>query len=125
MAQVLVIDDDEELLIMLGMILRRAGHTPLLVGDPLEGLACITSNSPDLIILDLMMPHLSGFEVCRRIRNHADAAIANTPIMVLTARVSAEDRQAALDNGADAYVVKPVSTHQLTEHIAQLLTRIT
>lgn len=117
----MVIDDDEELLIMLGMILRRAGHIPLLVGDPLEGLTRIVEHRPDLIILDLMMPHLSGFEVCRRIRNHADAAIAALPIMVLTARVSAEDRQEALTNGADAYVVKPVSTHQLTVHIAQLL----
>ncbi len=103
---------------MLGMILRHDGHTPSLFGELMEGLAHVMAEKPDWPIPDLMMPRLSGFEVCRCIRRQLD--VAHWPIWVLTARVSAEDRLEDLASGAGDYVVKPVSTRQLIERVNQL-----
>ncbi len=119
MARVFVIDDDEDLLVMLGLVLQRLGHSPTLFGDPEQGLTNVLAERPDLLILDLMMPHLSGFEVCARIR--ATPAIADLPIMVLTALANAHDRQRAFNSGASDYVTKPIPAIQLAERIQALL----
>jgi pilus assembly protein CpaE len=120
-ARVMVIDDDDELLKLVSLILERGGHEPLLVDDPYQAMARLIEEEPDLLILDVMMPGVSGHEIARLIR--ATAAISHLPIVVLSARAQAVDRQAALESGADDYLAKPVVPQTLWETIDQLLSR--
>lgn len=121
MAKIFVIDDDPELLMMVGMILRRAGHETVLASDSAEGAEQLITEKPDLLILDLMMPHMSGFEVCQKIR--ATPEIENLPIMILTARIQEKDREAAFESGATDYMTKPITSRQLTSRIKRLLSQ--
>ena len=118
MAKIFVIDDDPELLMMVGMILRRAGHNTVLASDSVEGSDRVIAETPDLLILDLMMPHLSGFDVCRKIRA---SSASDTPIMILTARIQEADREAAFEAGASDYMTKPITSRQLTSRVKRLL----
>lgn len=120
MSRIFVIDDDPELLMMVGMILRRAGHETILASDSVEGADRLIKEKPDLLILDLMMPHMSGFEVCRKIRS--TPTVSDLPIMILTARIQENDRAAAFDSGATDYMTKPITSRQLTSRVEQLLT---
>ena len=120
MSRIFVIDDDPELLMMVGMILRRAGHETILASDSVEGAERLIKEKPDLLILDLMMPHMSGFEVCRKIRSTPD--VSKLPIMILTARIQENDREAAFESGATDYMTKPITSRQLTSRVEQLLT---
>jgi DNA-binding response OmpR family regulator len=116
--KILVVDDDMELLGLIGFALRQAGY---LVIDAADGGAALTAferEQPDLVILDVNLPVLSGFEVCRRIR--AEAA---TPIMMLTVRSSEEDQVHGLDGGADDYLTKPFSPRTLLARVRALLRR--
>lgn len=119
MAKVLVIDDDPQLLQMVGLMLERGGHVPFLEEDPRKGLDRIRQERPDLVVLDVMMPEISGHQLAEQIRSQKD--IADLPIMILTARAQAVDREAALASGADGYLSKPVLPEVLLEHIDQLL----
>ncbi|MFW6115575.1 MAG: AAA family ATPase [Chloroflexota bacterium] len=120
MARILVIDDDADLLRMLQLALeRRGGHEAILCADGADGLAQARETPPDLAIVDVMMPGMTGYEVCRELRQ--DARTASIPIIVLTARGQAVDREAALEVGADAHVPKPVSMAALLELIEELL----
>ena len=121
MAKIFVIDDDPELLMMVGMILRRAGHETVLASDSAEGTERIISEQPDLLILDLMMPHMSGFEVCQKIRS--TPTVENLPIMILTARIQEKDREAAFESGATDYMTKPITSRQLTSRVKRLLSQ--
>ena len=107
MANIFVIDDDPQLLKLIHVMLERGGHQTTLINDPQTGLEQLQAGRPDLLILDVMMPKLSGHELCRQIRATED--IADLPILILTARTQAVDRQAALKSGADDYLSKPVS----------------
>ena len=120
MANIYVIDDDDQLLRMVGLMLERGGHTPTLINNPTEGLEKIKEEVPDALVLDVMMPNMSGHDVCREIR--ADSQLAHLPILVLTARAQAVDRDAALKSGADDYLSKPVNAQELIERIDDLLT---
>lgn len=120
MAKVLVIDDDPELLQMVGLMLERGGHTPILENKPRKGLERIKAERPDLLILDVMMPSVSGHELCQQIRRTEETAYL--PILILTARAQTVDRQAALASGADDYLSKPVVPKVLMEHVDRLLT---
>ncbi|MFW5942433.1 MAG: response regulator [bacterium] len=119
MAKVLVIDDDAQLLHMVSMMLERGGHTPTTEEDPRKALQRIKDEAPDLLILDVMMPDISGHDLCAMIRN--DEETAHLPILMLTARAQAVDREAALASGADDYMSKPVQPEALMEHIDDLL----
>ncbi len=121
MARIFVIDDDPELLMMVGMILRRAGHETILASDSVEGSERIITEKPDLLILDLMMPHMSGFEVCRKIRSAPE--VDALPIMILTARISENDRELAFESGATDYMTKPITSRQLTARVERLLSQ--
>jgi DNA-binding response OmpR family regulator len=118
-ANIYVIDDDDQLLRMVGLMLERGGHTATLINNPKEGLEKIRSEKPDVLVLDVMMPNMSGHDVCREIR--ADNHLAGLPILVLTARAQAVDRDAALKSGADDYLSKPVNAQELMEKIDNLL----
>lgn len=120
MAKILVIDDDPELLRMIQFALeRRRGHEAILSADGADALAKAREDPPDLAIVDVMMPGMTGYEVCRRLREHQETA--SIPIIILTARGQAVDRQAALEAGADQHVAKPVTMSELLERIEGLL----
>lgn len=119
MAKIMVVDDDPQLLRMVGVMLERGNHLPILVSNPTEALARIRDEKPGLVIVDVMMPELSGHELCAQIRASDD--IATIPILILTARSQNVDRQEALASGADAYMSKPVLPADLMEILDRLL----
>ena len=122
MARILVIDDNVELLETIRQILeRRGGHQTVLSADGADGLAKALADPPDMAIVDVMMPDISGYEICRRLR--ASPSTASIPIMILTARGQLVDRQAALDAGADEYMVKPVPMKELLERVDDMLAK--
>lgn len=119
MTKVFVVDDDPHLLRMVGLILERGNHLPVLESDPTNALDRIREEKPGLVILDVMMPELGGHELCAHIRATDD--VAGIPILILTARSQSVDRQAALASGADAYLSKPVMPADLMATIDRLL----
>ncbi|NKQ37667.1 MAG: response regulator [Chloroflexi bacterium] len=121
MARIYVIDDDEQLLKMVGLMLERGGHAVTLFSDPVEGLEQVKEDKPDLLVLDVMMPNLSGHDVARDIRE--TEGIENMPILVLTARSQEIDRTTAIQSGADDYMSKPVTSQELMERVDKLLTQ--
>ena len=119
MARIFVIDDDEQLLRMVGLMLERGGHSVTLINDPLEGLELIKADKPDLLVLDVMMPHMSGHDLAKEVRN--TKGYDKLPILILTARSQEVDRTAALKVGADDYLSKPVTSQELIERVDNLL----
>lgn len=119
MARILVIDDDASLLQMMSLMLKRAGHTPLLASDGLEGIEVARKAQPDMAIVDVMMPDMSGYEVCRILRQ--DPQTMSIPLLILTALSQPEQREWAEDAGADDFVTKPVTRDDLVKHVDALL----
>ncbi len=115
---VLLIEDDESITRLLRLYLNDAGFRVLTATDGRAGLALHDAERPDLVVLDLMLPGLDGWQVCRRIR-----ARASTPILMLTARESEQDRIAGLDLGADDSVTKPFSPRELVSRVRAILRR--
>src|SRR4051812_13166053 len=116
--KVLVVDDDADLLDLLGYALSRAGYTVLTAADGPQALRRYEAEQPDLVVLDGNLPKLNGFEVCRRMRQAAE-----TPIIMLTARDEEEDVLRGLQLGADDYVTKPFSPKQLLARMKTVLRR--
>ena len=104
MAKVLIVDDEPNIREVVGLYLRRDGHDTVSAADGEEALEVFREGEPDLVVLDLMLPKMSGLEVCRRMR--ADRRV---PLIILTARGEEEERIVGLSLGADDYVVKPFS----------------
>lgn len=117
--RILIADDEPNIVISLEFMLKRAGYAVLVARDGTQALEMIRANRPDLVLLDGMMPGLSGFEVCEAVR--ADPATAKTRIMMLTAKGRETDVARGMGAGADAYVIKPFSTRDLIERIAGML----
>jgi DNA-binding response OmpR family regulator len=117
--KILVVDDDTELRELIGFALRQAGYFVTYAADGEEALQVFDAEQPDLVILDVNLPKLSGLEVCGRIR-----AEATTPIMMLTVRSSEEDQVQGLDMGADDYLAKPFSPRTLLARVRALLRRV-
>ncbi|MCS7179475.1 MAG: response regulator [Anaerolineae bacterium] len=121
MARILVVDDNAELLQMIRMLLEeRGGHEVMLSAEGEDGLAKARAHPPDLAIIDVMMPGMNGYEVCRQLRQNP--ATAHIPIIILTARGQPVDREAAMAAGADDYIAKPVTMAELLERVNRLLT---
>lgn len=119
MPLVLIVDDDEKLLHMLRRTLIYEGYQVVTATSGLEALSRLQEQPPDLIILDWLLPGLSGVEVAARLRAAGDS----TPILMLTARDAVEDRVEGLDSGADDYLVKPFAPAELLARIRALLRR--
>lgn len=119
MARILVIDDDPDIRPLLRIALAKFGHQTTLTARGEEGLAAAQSTPVDLILLDLMMPDIDGYEVTRRLR--AEEKTKDIPIIILSARTQSADYQGALEAGADAYVPKPFDPEGLNRKIADLL----
>lgn len=119
MQTILVIDDDESLRDTIGLMLEQEGFKAVLIGDGKTGLQEAMALKPNLILVDLRMPGLSGVEVCKRLR----AAGMQTPLIVLSAIGEEVDKVLLLEIGADDYIVKPFGTRELLARIRALLRR--
>ena len=115
---VLVVEDEPNLLTALKYTLEQAGYDALTATDGESGLRLTRTREPDLVILDVMLPNIDGFEVCRMIRRESDV-----PILILTARGEEVDRVVGLELGADHYVTKPFSMRELMARIRNMLRR--
>jgi two-component system alkaline phosphatase synthesis response regulator PhoP len=117
--KVLVVDDDAKTVKLVKLYLEREGFETLIAYDGIEALNLARTGSPDLIVLDLMLPDLDGFEVCRTLRHESDV-----PIIMLTARTTDQDKLTGLDLGADDYVTKPFSPKELAARVRAVLRRL-
>ena len=120
--QVLVIEDEDALATLLQYNLEKEGYTVAVASDGEDALIQAEETTPDLVLVDWMLPKVSGIEVCRRLRGRQETA--NVPIIMLTARGEETDRVRGLDTGADDYVVKPFSMTELFARIRAVLRRI-
>ncbi len=119
-ARILVVDDDVTVAEVLTRYLEREGFAVDTVGDGEAALITAAASSPDLVVLDLMLPGIDGLEVCRRLRA---SGTPHMPVVMLTARGDEGDRVAGLELGADDYVVKPFSPRELTARVKAVLRR--
>lgn len=120
--KILLIEDDVQVRQMTSLALKRAGFESLEASDADEGLPLIQQHDPDLILLDWMLPGLSGADLTRRLR--ADAFTQAIPIIMLTARSDEDDRIKGLEAGADDYVTKPFSPRELVARVKSVLRRV-
>ncbi len=118
MHRILLIDDDTRLAALLGEYFTRFGYALESATAPGRGLSLLDSQTYDLVILDIMLPEMDGFEVCKRIRRHSDI-----PIIMLTARGEVMDRIVGLELGADDYLPKPFEPRELVARIQGILKR--
>jgi two-component system phosphate regulon response regulator PhoB len=121
-ANILVVEDEDALATLLQYNLEKEGYRVTLAGDGEEAMTLAAEQAPDLVVLDWMLPKVSGIEVCRRLRARGETR--NLPIIMLTARGEETDRIRGLDTGADDYVVKPISMTELAARIRAVLRRI-
>jgi two-component system OmpR family response regulator len=119
--RILVVDDEPKIVRIVEAYLQRDGERVLTANDGRAALRLARSEVPDLVILDLMLPHLSGWDVCRELRR--DVATADVPIIMLTARDEIADRVVGLELGADDYVVKPFDAKELVARVHAVLRR--
>ena len=117
-SSILIVEDEESLADSIKYNLEREGYTVEIAGDGRRGLERFRTDGPALVILDLMLPELSGLDVCRSIREES-----NVPIIMVTAKDSEADKVAGLELGADDYVTKPFSTRELVARIKAVLRR--
>jgi len=118
-SRILIVDDEPSIVISLEYLMRREGFEVTVAADGEAALAAVAARPPDLVILDVMMPKLNGFEVCQRLR--AEPAWRGIRVLMLTAKGREAELQKGLSLGADAYVTKPFSTRDLVAEVRRLL----
>ena len=121
MHRILVVEDDRDIAELVCRYLEKAGFTAELVTSGAAGLSSIAASPPDLLVLDLMLPHVDGLEICRAVR--ANEKTAAMPIIMLTARAEESERIVGLEIGADDYIAKPFSPNELVARVRALLRR--
>jgi len=119
--KVLLVDDDIDTLRLVGMMLESKGYQILTANSGEKALTIARNDRPDLIILDIMMPGVNGFEITQAIRQ--DERTQDIPIIIFTARTGMEDKVRGLELGADAYLTKPISTRELLAHVKAVIAR--
>ena len=120
---ILVVDDEDDIIDLLQYNLEQEGYRTISAKNGNDGIEIARQEKPDLIILDVMMPGMTGIEVCRKLRQ--DAYLRHTPILMLTARTEEETQVESLDVGADIYFSKPISIPVLSSQIRALLRSVT
>ena len=120
--RILIADDEPNIVVSLEYLMKREGHAVSVARDGREALAAIRRDRPDLVLLDVMMPAMSGFDVCQAVRG--DPALADVRILMLTAKGRDTDLAKGTALGADAYMTKPFSTQELAARVRELLGRI-
>jgi DNA-binding response OmpR family regulator len=121
MTTILVADDDADIRDLVAFKLEQAGYRVVAVADGVQALDAVRAELPDLAVLDLMMPGLSGLDVCAEIRR--ESASAHLPVIMLTARVQEQDVAMGFATGADDYVTKPFSPRELLSRVQAVLAR--
>ena len=121
MHRILIVDDEPNIVLALELLMKREGYTVQSVDDGQKAFDAVREFRPDLIILDIMMPKMDGYEVCQRIR--ADASLKDIFIVMLTARGREVEKEKGLALGADYYVTKPFSTRELMMKVKEILAR--
>lgn len=116
---VLIVDDERAIVDILNFNLKKEGYETLMAYDGQEGLNLARSSKPDLILLDVMLPYMDGFEVCKALRDEGD----NVPIIMITAREEETDKVFGLENGADDYITKPFSMRELMARVKSNMRR--
>lgn len=119
--KILIVDDDLETLRLLGMMLQRKGYEIIAANSGETAISMVKKELPDLIVLDVMMPVIDGYQVAREIRN--DPVTAQIPILMFTSKSQIDDKVTGYDAGADDYLTKPVHPAELTAHVKSLLSR--
>jgi two-component system, OmpR family, alkaline phosphatase synthesis response regulator PhoP len=117
--KVLVVDDDAKTAELVKLYLKRDGYNVIVAYDGVDGLRMAREGHPDIVVLDIMLPGMSGLEVCRTLRSETDV-----PIIMLTARTTENDKLIGLDSGADDYVTKPFSPRELAARVRAILRRL-
>jgi len=121
MKKIIVVDDEKDILNLVKRILTRGGFEVITALDGKEGLAKVYSEAPDLMILDINMPEMDGWEVCQKIRG--DPLYKHLPIIMLTVRRTKEDQVKGLDLGGDEYITKPFYPQELLARVKTVLQR--
>ncbi len=116
---ILIVEDEESLLKLESILLTAKGYRVIGASDGSEALEALTKEKPDLVLLDVMLPRLDGFEVCKNIKSNPETR--SIPVVMLTSLKSREDYTKALRAGADAYLTKPFKALQLVETIKSML----
>lgn len=119
MTKVLIADDEPNIVVSLEFMMKREGYEVVVARDGTAALAAIRGERPDLVLLDAMMPGMTGFDVCAAVR--ADAELRGTTILMLTAKGRETDVARGVGAGADAYVTKPFSTRDLVRQVREML----
>jgi CheY-like chemotaxis protein/MinD-like ATPase involved in chromosome partitioning or flagellar assembly len=119
--KVLIVDDDVQTLRLVGLMLERQGYKILAANSGAQALHMAHTDHPDVIVLDVMMPDMDGYEVTRRLRK--DSETAGIPILMFTAKTMVEDKVSGYEAGADDYLTKPIHPAELTAHLRALLSR--
>lgn len=117
--KILIVDDEPNIVLSLEYLMKREGYDVLVAHDGQEALDVLRRERPRLVLLDVMMPKKSGFEVCQELR--ADEAIKDTLVLMLTAKGRDTDIAKGMGVGANAYMTKPFSTRELTQKVSELL----
>ena len=117
--KVLIVDDEANIVISMEFLIKQAGYTLEIARDGVEALEKVVSFQPDLILLDVMMPKINGFEVCRRVRANPDWQ--HIKIIMLTAKGRDVEVTKGLALGADAYIIKPFSTKELMAEVKYIM----
>ena len=120
MPKILIVDDDITITELLKALVKMEGHQPTTVNDSTKAIEVANSVHPDLITLDLMMPGLTGFQLCEMLHN--DPKFANIPIVIISARDDRESKEKALEMGAKDYITKPFGVDELMNKIKTLTT---
>jgi len=120
MAKILVVDDEPDIVRFVTKILESRGHTVVTAADGADALSRVAEDVPDVVVLDVNIPQLDGFEVCRRLKS--DPATSHIPVVMMTAAyVRVEDAQHGTSLGADEYVIKPFLREVLIHNVERLL----
>lgn len=117
--KILIVDDEPNIVLSLDYLVRKKGFVPFIARNGAEALSIAEKECPNLIVLDIMMPDMDGYEVCKIIK--ANPALSNTKIIFLSAKSRQEDIDKGLALGADKYVTKPFSTKQIMQEIITLV----
>ena len=117
--KILIVDDEPNIVLSLEYLMKREGYDVLVAHDGQEALDVLRRERPRLVLLDVMMPKKSGFEVCQELR--ADESLKDTLVLMLTAKGRDTDSAKGMGVGANAYMTKPFSTRELTQKVSELL----
>jgi twitching motility two-component system response regulator PilG len=122
MPKILIVDDDITITELMKALVKTEGHEPTTVNDSLQAMEIAKTVNPDLITLDLMMPGLTGFELCKLL--HDDPSFANTPIVIVSAKDDSESKEQAKQAGATDYLTKPFGLEEFINKIKPFVTNI-